>query len=140
MRFSRLTTAALLLATTGCASLLGAARLEREGNATLTGVVVPPAGGEVRKEATSCAGVTARVSHVSEPENALGSLMVKQSRGRCLYVVSNLPSNAELHLEVSPGTTWRCGDGEAPQLTPAPRAVKLRDYETATRDFRAVCD
>lgn len=139
MRLARLTALTLTLATTGCASLGGAQRLEREGNATLTGVVVPPGGG-VRKEDTSCVGVKARVAHVSEPEHALGSLMVKQSRGRCLYVVSNLPSNAELQLTVSPGTSWRCEDEEAPSLTPAARTLKLRDYETATRDFRAVCD
>jgi hypothetical protein len=65
--------------------------------------------------------------------------MVKQSKERCLYVVSSLPSDAELRLEVSPGTAWRCEDGQSPTLTPKPRALKLRDYETATRDFGATC-
>jgi hypothetical protein len=83
--------------------------------------------------------VTARVAHVSEPERVLGSVMVKEIRGRCLFVVSNLPSEAALRLTVSPGTSWQCEDGEAPALVPAPRVVTLRDYETATRDFRATC-
>lgn len=131
--FSALTLAA------ACASCAGAQRLEREGNATLTGVVVPPkvGAGSVR---TSCEGVTARVEHVSEPENVLGTAMVKELRGRCLFVVSNLPSNAELRLTVSPGTSWRCEDGEPPSLKPGPRVLKLRDYETATRDFRSTCE
>jgi hypothetical protein len=64
---------------------------------------------------------------------------VKQSRERCLYVVSNLPSNAELQLEVRPGASWRCEDGQAPGLKPRPGMLKLHDYETATRDFRATC-
>jgi hypothetical protein len=65
--------------------------------------------------------------------------MVKELRGRCLFVVSNLPSDAELRLTASPGTAWRCEGGESPTLVPAPRVLKLRDYETATRDFRATC-
>jgi hypothetical protein len=129
---------ALLLAT-ACASCAGAQRLEREGSATLTGVVVPPAR-EVRKQDTSCAGVTARVTHVNVPEDVLGTVMVKEIRGRCLFVVSSLPSDAQLRLTVSPATAWRCEDGEPPTLTPEPRVLKLRDYETATRDFRATCE
>jgi len=121
-----------------CASCAGAQRLEREGNAILTGVVVPPAGG-VSKQSTSCAGVTARVAHVSAPDSLLGSVMVKALRGRCLFVVSNLPSNAQLRLTVSPGTAWRCENGDLPTLAPAQRVLQLRDYETATRDFRATC-
>jgi hypothetical protein len=128
---------ALLLATV-CASCAGPQRLEREGNATLTGVVVPPPGG-VNKQSTSCAGVTARVAHVSEPGSLLGNLMVKEIRGRCLFVVSNLPRNAELRLTVSTGSGWRCANGDSPMLAPAQWVLQLRDYETATRDFRASC-
>ncbi|HEX8704988.1 MAG TPA: hypothetical protein VF815_39510 [Myxococcaceae bacterium] len=133
----RLFTALALAA--ACASCAGAQRLEREGNATLTGVVVPPPGG-VSGQRTSCAGVTAQVVHTGEPENLLGNAMVKELRGRCLFVVSNLPSNAELRLTLSPGTSWRCEDGEPPSLKPVSRVLELRDYETATRDFRATCE
>lgn len=128
---------ALLLAT-GCASGTGAERLEREGNASLTGVISAPPG-TVRQGSTSCAGVRIHVAHVSEPSRALGSTLVKQSRERCLYVVSNLPSEAELQLEVSLSSGWRCEDGQAPVLKPKPGVLKLHDYETATRDFRATC-
>jgi hypothetical protein len=133
----------LLLATAfllhlGCASGMGAQRLEDEGNASLTGVIVAPPE-IVRHGSTSCAGVRIQVSHVSEPSRPLGSAMVKPSRERCLYVVSNLPSDAELQLEVSPASGWRCEDGQAPTLKPRPGVLKLRDYETATRDFRATC-
>lgn len=128
---------ALLLAT-GCASGTGAERLEREGNASLTGVITAPPS-VVRQGSTSCAGVRIRVAHVSEPSQALGSTMVKQSRERCLYVVTNLPSEAELQLEVGLSSSWRCEDGQAPTLKPTPGGVKLHDYETATRDFRATC-
>jgi hypothetical protein len=130
--------ATALLLTTGCASGTGAQRLEREGNASLTGVLVAPPSA-VRQGDTSCAGVRVQVAHVSEPSRPLGSAMVKQSRGRCLYVVSNLPSDAELQLEVSPPPGWRCEDGQAPGLKPKPGVLRLHDYETATRDFRATC-
>lgn len=130
--------AAFSLALAGCASGPGARRLEREGNASLTGVL-SLAADEVRQGSTSCAGVRVQVTHAGEPTQPLGSVMVKQSRGRCLYVVSNLPSNTELRLELSPGTLWRCEDGQAPTLAPKPGSFSLRDYETATRDFRATC-
>jgi hypothetical protein len=122
----------------GCASGTSPRRLEREGNASLTGVVVPPPSA-VRQGSTSCAGVRVRVAHASEPTRLLGSVMVKPSRERCLYVVSNLPSEAELRLEVTPGTDWRCEGGQPPSLTPRPGTVKLHDYETATRDYRSTC-
>ncbi|MBN1209154.1 MAG: hypothetical protein JXB05_30130 [Myxococcaceae bacterium] len=129
---------ALCLAVAGCVSGSGTQRLEREGNATLTGVVLPPPGARWRGS-PPCAGVRVRVAHASEPTRPLGSVLVKQSRERCLYVVSSLPSEAELRLEVSLGEGWRCEDGEAPSLTPTPGSLRLRDYETATRDFRATC-
>jgi hypothetical protein len=132
-------TAAFCLATVGCASGAGTQRLEREGNASLTGVL-SSAPSSVRQGNTSCAGVRVNVTHASEPSQPLGNVMVKQSRQRCLYVVSSLPSDAELRLEVSPGSAWRCEDGQAPTLTPRPGSFKLRDYETATRDFRVTCD
>lgn len=132
-------TAALCLATAGCALGAGTQRLEREGNASLTGVL-SAAPSAVRQGNTSCAGVRVHVTHASEPSRPLGNVMVKQSRERCLYVVSNLPSDAELRLEVSPGSVWRCEGGQMPTLTPRPGAFRLRDYETATRDFRATCD
>lgn len=135
----RTMTAAFCLATAGCASGAGAQRLEREGNASLTGVL-SAAPSAVRQGSTSCAGVRVHVTHASEPSFPLGNVMVKQSRERCLYVVSSLPSDAELRLEVSPGSVWRCEDGQTPTLTPRPGAFKLRDYETATRDFRVTCD
>jgi hypothetical protein len=128
----------LLLALASASCALGAQRLEREGNASFTGVVTPPPSA-VRQGTTSCAGVRVRVSHASEPTHLLGSVMVKPSRGRCLYVVSSLPSDAELRLEVTPGSDWRCESGQPPVLTPKPGVLKLHDYETATRDFRAIC-
>ena len=128
----------LALATSGCASGSGTRRLEREGNASLTGVVVPPASA-VRHGNTSCSGVRIRVAHASEPTRLLGSVMVKPSRERCLYVVSSLPSDAELRLEIDPGTDWRCENGQPPTLSPRPGTLKLHDYETATRDYRATC-
>lgn len=134
-----LTLATLLaFASAGCASGSGTRRLEREGNASLTGVIVPPATA-VRHGSTSCAGVSVQVAHASEPARLLGSVMVKPSRERCLYVVSNLPSEAELRLEVNPGTDWRCENGQPPEISPRPGALKLHDYETATRDYRATC-
>lgn len=130
---------AFALATAGCASGTGAQRLEREGNASLAGIVLPPVSA-VRLANTSCAGVRVRVTHASEPEHLLGRVMVKPSRERCLYVVSSLPSEAELRVEVSPGTDWKCENGQAPTLSPRVSPLKLRDYETGTRDFRATCD
>jgi hypothetical protein len=135
---SRLVAAALFLVAAGCASNEGARPLEREGNATLTGIVTPPSGGG-QTGSPSCTGVMVRVFHTSEPTRPLGRVMVRQSRERCLDVVSSLPSNAELRLEVIPGMSWRCQGEAAPTLAPRPGTVRLRDYETATRDFRATC-
>lgn len=131
-------TTALALASAGCASSMGTRRLERVGNASLTGVIVPPASA-VRYGITSCAGVSVRVAHASEPTQLLGTVMVKPIRERCLYVVSSLPSEAELRLEVSPGMDWRCENGASPTFSPRPGTLKLHDYETATRDYRATC-
>lgn len=130
--------AAFCLATAGCASRTGTQRLEREGNASLTGVL-SAAPSAVRQGSTSCAGVRIHVTHASDPSRPLGDMMVKKSRERCLYVVSHLPSDAELRLEVSTGSVWRCEDGQVPTLTPRPGSFKLRDYETVTRDFRVTC-
>ncbi len=80
------------------------------------------------------------MTHASEPGRPVGNLLVKQSRERCLYVLSSLPSDAELRLEVGPPTDWRCASGKVPTLQPRPGSLKLRDYETATRDFRATCE
>ncbi|WP_224247639.1 hypothetical protein [Hyalangium gracile] len=135
----RLVLAASLCLAAGCSTGMGAQRLEREGNASLTGVVVPPVSA-VRLKSTSCSGVRVRVAHASEPTRLLGTIMVKPSRERCLYVVSNLPSDTDLRLEISPGTDWKCESGQAPTLSPRPGTVRLREYETATRDFRATCD
>ncbi|ADO68362.1 hypothetical protein [Stigmatella aurantiaca] len=133
----RTTASALFLALVGCASSTGA-RLEREGNATLTGIVALSTPGlEVGK--TPCAGLKIHVAHSREPENALGNLLVKPSRGRCLYVLSNLPSQANLVLKVTASPDWRCETGPAPELTPPQVEQRLRDYETATRDFRVTC-
>ncbi|WP_224369131.1 hypothetical protein [Hyalangium versicolor] len=128
------------LATGGCAFGTGAQRLEREGNASITGILVPPPNA-VGPKSTSCAGVRIRVAHVREPSQLLGNVMVKASRQRCFYVVSSLPSEAELHLEVRPGADWKCENGQPPTLSPRSGSgtLKLRDYETATRDFRATC-
>jgi hypothetical protein len=68
-------TAAFCLATAGCASGTGTQRLEREGNASLTGVL-STAPSAVRQGSTSCAGVRLHVSHASEPSLALGHVMV----------------------------------------------------------------
>ncbi|MDC0712379.1 hypothetical protein POL68_28205 [Stigmatella sp. ncwal1] len=134
----RTTASALFLTLLGCASSMGA-RLEREGNATLTGIVVLSTPGlEVGK--TPCDGLKLQVAHAREPANALGNLLVKPSRGRCLYVLSNLPSQADLVLTVTASPDWRCETGHAPALTPPQVESRLRDYETATRDFRVTCD
>jgi hypothetical protein len=130
--------AALFLALLGCASSLGAHRLEREGTATLTGIVglsVP--GLEAGKD--PCAGMKVHVAHAREPDNSLGNLLVKPGRGRCLYVVSNLPSQADLVLTVTASPDWRCTPGTAPLLSPERVEIRPRDYETATRDFRLTC-
>ena len=134
----RTSAAALFLALLGCASHPGAHRLEREGTATLTGIVALSTPGlEVGK--SPCAGLKVQVAHAREPDNALGNLLVKPSRGRCLYVTSSLPSQADLVLTVTASPDWRCDAGAAPVLTPNPVELRLRDYETATRDFRLTC-
>jgi hypothetical protein len=73
--------AAFCLATAGCASGTGTQRLEREGNASLTGVL-SAAPGAVWQGSTSCAGVRIHVTHTSDPSRPLGDVMVKKSRQR----------------------------------------------------------
>lgn len=137
----RITIAVLLFTAAGCSTTQGATggRASREGNGTVAGVIslaegVSPKTGEL------CEGVAVKVTSPTTAEEALGTRMVKPSRGRCSYQVTDLPSTGEtLRLTVTPSPAWRCDNGATPTLTPEPVTLTLRDHQTETRDFRVSC-
>ena len=137
---NRIAIAVLLLSTAaGCATSRNATGGAREGSGTVTGIItladeVGPKTGDF------CAGLNVKVTPTGASEDVLGNRMVKVSRGRCSYQVSNLPSGGEqLELSVTPSPAWQCDNGATPTLTPAAQALQLQDYQTATRDFQASC-
>jgi len=131
------TAAAVVVALTGCSGLSRSQVGDRDGNASITGIVSLPGSG-FQKGEDPCEGVQVQVTHAGA-DASVGSVQLKQSRGRCLYVASSIPSNAELQVAVTPGTAWKCDNGATPTLTPATASLKLRDYQTATRDFTVAC-
>ncbi|XXF77866.1 hypothetical protein P2318_33170 [Myxococcaceae bacterium GXIMD 01537] len=129
--------AAVVVALTGCSGMSRSQVGDRDGNANVTGIVALPSSG-LQKGEDPCAGVQVQVAHAGT-SNAVGNVSVKQSRGRCMYVASNVPSNKDLQVTVTPGTAWKCENGAAPAFSPASVAVKVPDYATATRDFTVGC-
>ncbi|HEX5754473.1 MAG TPA: hypothetical protein VFZ09_50280 [Archangium sp.] len=137
---NRITIAVLLLsAATGCGTSRSATGSAREGNGTVTGIItladeVGPKTGDF------CAGLDVRVTPTGAPQEVLGDRMVRVSRGRCSYQVANLPAGSEpLAFSVKPPPAWQCANGATPTVTPEPRELTLRDYQTETRDFRVSC-
>lgn len=137
---NRITIAVLLLSTAaGCGTSRNATGGAREGSGTVTGIItladeVGPKTGDF------CAGLGVKVTPAGAPEDVLGDRMVRVSRGRCSYQISNLPSGGEqLELSVTPSSAWQCDNGATPTLTPAPQALQLEDYQAVTRDFRVSC-
>lgn len=128
--------ATVLAALTGCAGMSRSAVADR-GNASVTGLIALPSSGLQRAE-DPCAGVQVNVARAGAT-TTLGDVALKQSRGRCMYTASGVPSGAELQVSVTPGGSWKCDNGAAPAFSPATTSVKLHDYETATRDFTVSC-
>lgn len=137
----RIATAAIVVvALTGCSGLSRSQVGDRDGSAALTGVVTLPSSG-MQKGEDPCEGVQVQVVRAgASAASALGDVQLKQSRGRCMYVVSGLPSRTDVQVTVTPGTAWTCDNGAAPAFTPANASLSLNDYETATRDFTVACD
>lgn len=133
------TAAAVVVALTGCSGMSRSQVGDRNGNATITGIVSLPSSG-FQKGGDACEGVRVQVARAgAEAADSLGNVQLKESRGRCMYVASAIPSGSELQVTVTPGTAWKCDNGATPTLTPAQSAVKLADYQTATRDFAVAC-
>lgn len=138
----RITITAVLLSTAiGCTTSQSATggRAAREGNGTVTGIIsladeVGPRSGDF------CEGLTVKVTPANAPADALGDRMVRLSRNRCSYQITHLPSGGEaLQLTVTPSPAWTCGNGATPTVSPEPKALTLRDYQTETLDFRVSC-
>lgn len=138
----RITITVLLLSTTiGCSTSQSATggRVAREGNGTVTGIItladeVGPKSGDF------CSGLAVKVTPAGAPTDALGDGMVKVSRNRCSYQITHLPNGSELQLAVTPSTAWQCANGATPTVSPEPKSLTLRDYQTETRDFRVSCE
>ncbi|MBF5044680.1 hypothetical protein FGE12_19930 [Aggregicoccus sp. 17bor-14] len=108
----------------------------RGGNATLLGVVAVPESAQGQANACDGLGITAALA---EDSNILvGRAVVRQSRGRCSYQISGLPSGQELKLNVQAPASWTCANGS--QVTVAPNdTVKLSNMESRNRDLSAAC-
>lgn len=137
----RIATAAfVVVALTGCSGLSRSQVGDRDGTASLTGVVALPSSG-MQKGQDPCEGVQVQVVRAgASAASALGSVQVKQSRGRCMYVVSGIPARTDVQVTVTPGTAWTCDNGATPAFTPASASLSINDYATATHDFTVACE
>jgi hypothetical protein len=127
-------TAVLVLAgVTGCATA-GTTNAEVFNTARIAGVVALPEG---MSGGNPCASLTVAAN---DPKGAqVGRATVRESRSRCSYEISQLPSDVEISITVKPASEWHCANGATPAFTAGSQPVKLRDNETRTHDFRAMC-
>jgi hypothetical protein len=104
-------------------------------NARITGVVTLPEGLADASGACSNLSIQAKAGAAE----TLGNVIVRQSRGRCSYEISQLPTQAELALVLRGGSGWACQNGSSVGLLPDAQTVTLQDHETRTQDFRGSC-
>ncbi len=105
-------------------------------NARVTGVVTLPEGLAASGNACDSLSIQAKAGAADK----LGNVSIRQSRGRCSYEISALPTQAELALVVRGGEGWACQNGSAVGFLPDAQTVTLQDHETRTQDFRGSCN
>ena len=125
-------TVAALTFAAGCATSSGVNRTDAYDSATVSGVISLPDGTPLGDAA--CTGVTITAEGSS---GSMGRAMVHQSRSRCSYEISRLPSGTDLSVTITAPAAWKCGNGASVAF--APRIVKLQDHETKTQDFQPLC-
>ncbi len=103
--------------------------------ATVTGVVTLPEG--IANADSACRNLTIQAK--AGAAASLGNATIRQSRGRCSYQISQLPTQAELALVLSAGNGWACENGAVVAFAPDAQTVTLKDHETRTQDFRGSC-
>ena len=106
------------------------------GNASLLGVVSLPE--SVKDQGNACDGLSITAALAEDPNVLVGRATVRQSRGRCSYQISGLPSDAELKLNVQAPASWTCASGQAVSVAPAD-SLKLGNMESRNRDLNAAC-
>jgi hypothetical protein len=118
-------------ATTGAGALAGT---ESYNHSQVSGVVVIPAN---QDPDALCRDLEVRASNAAGVP--VGHASVHVSRGRCSFVISQLPAAEELSIQVTPGAAWRCASGLNVALDPPTQAVKLREWESRSEEFRTTC-
>ena len=108
----------------------------RGGNASLLGVIALPE--SVASQDNACDGVVITASPASEENVLVGRAVVRQSKGRCSYQLSGLPTDTELKLNVQAPASWTCANGQPVSVSPTD-TLKLSNMESRNRDLRAAC-
>lgn len=106
------------------------------GNATLLGVVALPE--SVQGQASACEGLLITASPAGEENVFLSRAVVRQSRNRCSYQLSGLPTDTDLKINVQAPASWTCANGQAVSVSPND-TVKLSNLESRNRDLQAAC-
>jgi hypothetical protein len=106
------------------------------GNATLMGVVSVPE--SVQGQADACEGLSITASLADKADVLVSRGVVRQSRNRCTYQLSGLPTDTEIKLNIETPASWTCGDGQAATVSPTD-SLKLSNFESRNRDLSAAC-
>ena len=106
------------------------------GNATLLGVIALPE--SVQGQANACDGLAVTASLAQDPNVLVGRGVVRSSRNRCTYQISNLPSGKELKLNVQAPASWTCANGQPVNVAPND-TLQLSNMESRNRDLNAAC-
>ncbi|HET9451823.1 MAG TPA: hypothetical protein VFO83_13105 [Aggregicoccus sp.] len=106
------------------------------GNATVLGVVSVPE--SVQGQADACEGLSVTASLAGDANVLVSRGVVRQSRNRCTYELSGLPTDTEIKLNVQTPASWTCANGQAVSVVPAD-SLKLGNFESRNRDLTAAC-
>lgn len=134
--------AAVAVAFSGCAMSSAsrhAANREFMNTSKVTGIIALPEGAPT----DICDRITVAATYATPEAGApatVGHSFVRQSRNRCSYEVDELPSDAALKLDVKSASEWKCANGAQASFTSdAAGNITLKNDETRTQDFKAVC-
>ncbi len=108
----------------------GDPNLDAVSSSSVVGVIYLPQG---LSESDWCKRLTVEAAAQGTP---VGRTAIRESRGRCSYEVSRLPSQQEISVTVK---LPACPSGASAHLAPPPQPLLLKDHETKTQDFRASC-
>lgn len=121
---------AVVCAVTGCATTGNSPNAALTSTGRIAGVVKLP-------EQLSSAQPCDRISVVAlSGDVEVGKAFVRQSRSRCSYEITNLPTNVDVGLQVKVDGL-QCANGA--DVSASSDTVKLQDGEIKTKDLQTSC-